>query len=914
MTNIDYWQQRPFLKLDPTDGSGSGGTRTYTPENLNLADGYGIAFGIAAQEVGDPVSLEGGYAGDSFLVVNNGSLVLPHKDTLNGGSGNDLISGGQGDDSLFGHDGDDRLLGSSGSDTISGGDGDDYLAGDGWFFYQVGSSDPGPTALSIDFETVERDSYGLWQSKDNVRFQEIESTPFSNLWNFADYLDGGDGDDILRGGANGDSLHAGAGNDTLDPGPRGYSSNLDYLFTEGGYDTILLSAATDASDQTATNLSAFFAGASGSLAGNLASSVASYAIDATVSAVSFVVLPPILGTAVGQIANLITDIVENYVAAKDNSGEKVDEIIVIDFDPRYDTIVLPAFSEQGVITFGTGGGNNPMTDAADQGVLQFFDNSNGSANIFAEIFFAQDFIDELGITGQSDQVTYWDLVTDRFTRMSLAADLNQTTGLDNPTDDQLASMIEALAADQYGAVTGNDAIIFGAPGGILAAGDGNQLAQRTFLGTGFDDTITVNSFFITPGLEIDTDNAPPDRANSGQRLPWFDGASIVNTFEGNDRVYGALGADLINSGAGDDDVFSGGNTGTVVRDQLSAGAGSDTVHAGANDNYLAAIGGSGSDTLDLSLVPVGLDINLSQASTQPFSLLHATAADSSEAQFTQDIEFQGFEQINGTEQADIFRTDPDAETDRSISLVEGAGGADRYQPGKSGQLWIGDFVAGVDRIDLSALGITAAEAGKLQVELDALTLQTRVTFEGLDFEIVLLGFPNLDEVRNTVIYAEPQSLSLVGTDDRDLLIGIDGNDSLIGGKGRDTLKGGDGADWLCGGKGDDTLYGEAGDDMLGGSGGNDALHGGAGNDVIRGGAGEDGLSGGCGDDRFVLHAGFGADTILGFEAGHDVIDICGQPAPAREQRCDGLFFDFGEGDTILLTGGKALPAEIDIFV
>ena len=47
---------------------------------------------------------------------------------------------------------------------------------------------------------------------------------------------------------------------------------------------------------------------------------------------------------------------------------------------------------------------------------------------------------------------------------------------------------------------------------------------------------------------------------------------------------------------------------------------------------------------------------------------------------------------------------------------------------------------------------------------------------------------------------------------------------------------------------------------------NDNLSGGNGNDIIVGGAGDDVMSGGNGNDLFAFEAGFGNDTIDGFQS------------------------------------------------
>ena len=147
--------------------------------------------------------------------------------------------------------------------------------------------------------------------------------------------------------------------------------------------------------------------------------------------------------------------------------------------------------------------------------------------------------------------------------------------------------------------------------------------------------------------------------------------------------------------------------------------------------------------------------------------------------------------------------------------------------------------------------------------------------------------------------------------------------TITGGAGNDTLDGGAGADTLVGGAGDDTyLVDQSGDGiteaagagidtvlaatasytlggnvdnlifvgagnfngtgnalantMVGGA-GSDMLSGAGGDDTITGGAGNDTMNGGTGNDTFFFAAGFGNDTIAGFDAnatgGQDLLDL-----------------------------------------
>jgi VCBS repeat-containing protein len=83
------------------------------------------------------------------------------------------------------------------------------------------------------------------------------------------------------------------------------------------------------------------------------------------------------------------------------------------------------------------------------------------------------------------------------------------------------------------------------------------------------------------------------------------------------------------------------------------------------------------------------------------------------------------------------------------------------------------------------------------------------------------------------------------------------------------------ADVIHGQEGNDRLSGLSGDDLLRGGLGNDRLEGGVGDDLLKGGLGNDQLSGNSGRDRFVLASGQGADTILDFEDGRDMLMLTG---------------------------------------
>jgi len=80
-------------------------------------------------------------------------------------------------------------------------------------------------------------------------------------------------------------------------------------------------------------------------------------------------------------------------------------------------------------------------------------------------------------------------------------------------------------------------------------------------------------------------------------------------------------------------------------------------------------------------------------------------------------------------------------------------------------------------------------------------------------------------------------------------------------------------DFIIAGDGFDFIHTGADNDLIDGNGGSDIIIAGAGDDVMIGGTRSDLLAGGSGSDSFIFAPGDGRDWIVGFESGHDVIDL-----------------------------------------
>lgn len=206
--------------------------------------------------------------------------------------------------------------------------------------------------------------------------------------------------------------------------------------------------------------------------------------------------------------------------------------------------------------------------------------------------------------------------------------------------------------------------------------------------------------------------------------------------------------------------------------------------------------------------------------------------------------------------------------------LNGGDGADIFVPtAVPGQIVIRDFELGVDRLDLSHLGMLRSTSQlvfrwqwdgiKLVFGDTVIVIRTKdgTTLQASDFDNSMFPVSHYQP-------PEPPS-NLVGTDGNDTLTAVAGNTYLYGLAGSDLLTGVSGKDTLLGGDGDDTLIGNAGSDRLIGGDGSDRLNGGDGDDELQGGDGDDTLYGGAGNDRLYGYAG--NDAILG-EAGDDYIE------------------------------------------
>ncbi|MCZ0960606.1 M10 family metallopeptidase C-terminal domain-containing protein [Paracoccus benzoatiresistens] len=231
----------------------------------------------------------------------------------------------------------------------------------------------------------------------------------------------------------------------------------------------------------------------------------------------------------------------------------------------------------------------------------------------------------------------------------------------------------------------------------------------------------------------------------------------------------------------------------------------------------------------------------------------------------------------------------------NIRLTGGAGSDVFALTRFDGRVVITDYEPGLDRLDLSMLGMIrstwqlsfAPQSWGMRIVYGNSVLEIRTAsgkglvptdFGNAMFPIGHYWLPELDPV--TVDPSDqPTTVGkwVFGSDAADRLLGAGGPDAIHGGAGNDTVSAGAGADTVHGQAGHDLLRGAAGNDHLLGQGGNDTLFGDEGNDslqahdgndLLHGGLAGDTLRGGSGND--LLYGGAGADRLYG-EAGNDAL-------------------------------------------
>jgi Ca2+-binding RTX toxin-like protein len=274
---------------------------------------------------------------------------------------------------------------------------------------------------------------------------------------------------------------------------------------------------------------------------------------------------------------------------------------------------------------------------------------------------------------------------------------------------------------------------------------------------------------------------------TGSGNDWVNGGSlddVISTGDGADLIgqswpdfddeTSALGADIVDAGAGDDTIID-----RVGANRLFGGEGNDSITATLSSAVLD--GGDGYDTL-----------RIAEGERTDGVTVDLVDAGASSGPIVRNFELAVIETGSGNDR--VVASDAvllDVDSGAGDDHVEGAAGNDTVSAGDGNDVVLGG--AGDDLIQ--------GDNGNDRVE----------------------GGLGNDELWGDTKFEDSQG--------DDSLFGGEGDDELRGGVGSDRLSGGEGNDRLHGDWGNDTLFGDAGDDWLtNGYAGYDRLDGGAGND------------------------------------------------------------------------------------
>jgi Ca2+-binding RTX toxin-like protein len=513
-------------------------------------------------------------------------------------------------------------------------------------------------------------------------------------------------------------------------------------------------------------------------------------------------------------------------------------------------------------------------------------------------------VDDAGDLVIEDAVVGNDSVQTSLNSYTLGANVENLsftgTGNFSGTGNALANVITGGAGnDTLSGGAGNDALNGGAGNDVLDGGTGNDAMN----GAAGNDTYFVDSTLdtIADSAGIDTVKTTLNTfalAAALENLSFIGAGNFIGTGNAaNNVITGGAGNDTL-SGAGGDDTLNGG----AGNDSLAGGAGNDTYVVDSVGDVVTEAAAAGTDTVQTSLNSYTLGANV------------------------ENLSFTGTGSFNGTGNAlaNIITGGAGPDT------LTGLGGNDTYISDSSDNV-VEAVGGGTDTVQ------TASASYTLSANVENLTFTGTGNFSGTG-----------NDLANVI----------TGGAGNDTLSGGAGNDALNGGAGNDLLDGGLGADTMVGGGGSDTfVVDNAGDVVTAGAGidtirttlasfnlganienltfigagtftgsgnalnnvitggaGNDTLTGNGGADRLIGGAGNDSMNGGADNDVFVFGAGFGHDTIAGFDAnpsqgGQDMLDVSQLGITAANFAASVIITDLGNDtqvtiglDSMLLVG------------
>ena len=876
------------------------GDNSVTIENYDK-DVYTFHYGSQNTLLGTPIfdtagENDGtitGTAGADLILGLGGNDELQGEggaDTLYGGGGGDTLLGGADSDTLVGGDGDDILEGGDNGDTLDGGEGYDTISyADSDAFVEVNLRD-----RTFDGGHAEGDSMSTSASIEGIIGSNFADTltgdEFANTLSGglgADEIYGGGGVDTIKGGADDDTLYGGDGGDTL----RGGSGD-DTLYGNLG-DDILYGAAGDDTY--------VFEGDYGAdtIQGEADGGILSFVDAAGIGDLRFSRADATSDVVIRTGSNSVTIVATSYA----------DGIYTLQHTIQQDTgSEITTLGKLYLGTMDNDKGDDKLvgTDVADL-IFGFAGDDMLVGGLGDDTLVGGGGVDFLK-GGANDDTLYGGGDGD-----TLRGGSGDDTLYGNKGDDNLYG---AAGDDTYvfAGDFGADTIRDDTDGGTLQFRDAENINDLSFALDTTTNTLVISVGDNSVTIEGYADGLYGISYGTGSAITTF-GKLTLGTDgndEGDDKLVGTDGGDLLLGLLGDDTLEGGGGA-----DTLYGGRGDDILEGGADGDTFD--GGIGIDTISYasyvgSTPADGVTVNLG---TNSFSR--------GDAQGDSLLVPGNIENLIGSAGNDVLTGDAGPNTltgGDGADRLQGGAGADILRGGKGVDTYvigagakrdydiISDGAEGaLDKIVFEAFGTGYKDfsASFIQRSGDSVVNPFLVaTYDGdtvvLSMNSLLINQGNYDEEGNRIILYEEvtniASLTIENFENRRYEVSVTrssnddgisrgafsavketaegeggtftgdaGADYILGSAGNDIINGLGEADWISGGEGDDTIDGGAGRvAVVGGlaEAGNQ-IRGELGDDIIRGGSGA----------RNFLYGGRGADRIRGGEDGNAIYGNAG---------------------------------------
>ena len=655
-------------------------------------------------------------------------------DILNGNGGNDLLDGGTGNDTLNGGTGDNILIGGAGSDTVNlqAGNGNDdvirYTAS-GFGDDVINGFDANPTlgqdridlsglgitSLNFNSRVSFTESFGDTLVTvlnadgstagtiriDNVLFgngaTQISVSDFILATPPGSTIDGTPGNNALNGGNNSDAINGLAGNDTLN-GNGGNDvltggTGSDIVNGGDGDDTIIWNANTSGATDGRDVVDGGAEGTAGDtfvLNGNAGAETYRIYTRAAFDAVQ--------GNSLAGI-NAATEIIVTRNGTNSTSIiaelRDIEEIRINGFDPAgasgsggNDTfLIIGDFSATSLrpntITVDGSTGDDTIDISSLGSAHRIVFKSNGGNDTIIGTLRPQDVVELPDGMSQDD----YTIETD---------------------DDGVTTM-----------TNGDHSIRFLSPDGLPQIGDGEDDDEEEQDDDDHEDGAcgshdsddNASTPIIVPAAAI-AGTAGADAlvgTANANTIMGLGGRDVIFGHDGDDDILGDAGADMLYGDGGDDRILAGDGD-----DFIEGGEGNDTVYGGngndmivarsgdGNDTYYGddMVGGTGSDTLDMSAITANITADLGTGFMDRGSV--------SSAQTGNDVVWSVENFVGG------FGNDTVTASGAVNVMDGGAGGNDTFRFLSAAHA-DGDTIVGFqpgDKIDLSAMDANGCATGK----------------------------------------------------------------------------------------------------------------------------------------------------------------------------------------------------------